>query len=198
MLAELDGDYYEAFSLAVVRAWLARNADRKPPPVEPRSNPRSATRGSNRSRSVRSPYRSTKMPPRWFLTPVGASSTISRCRRAPGRVKTEQLKGSWRSWAPRRLASRSALHARRARVSRRRGARQSDRRHARQPDEADAGIRGRREVVLLLVAGTALSFAVASPSACGDVAAATLWSWRSGSTCSSGTVDTGVPLAVRF
>lgn len=35
-LAELDGAYYEAFSLAIVRTWLAlQNAERKPPPVEP-------------------------------------------------------------------------------------------------------------------------------------------------------------------
>jgi adenylate cyclase len=37
MLAELDGAYYEAFSLAVARAWLALHAeDKKPPPVVPR------------------------------------------------------------------------------------------------------------------------------------------------------------------
>ena len=36
LLAELDGDYHEAFALAVVRAWLAgESADRRPPPVEP-------------------------------------------------------------------------------------------------------------------------------------------------------------------
>jgi adenylate cyclase len=36
LLAELDGAYYEAFSLAVARAWLARSApDRRPPPVQP-------------------------------------------------------------------------------------------------------------------------------------------------------------------
>jgi adenylate cyclase len=36
LLAELDGAYYEAFSLAVVRTWLAlESADRKPPAVEP-------------------------------------------------------------------------------------------------------------------------------------------------------------------
>jgi adenylate cyclase len=37
MLAELDGDYHEAFSLAVARAWLAASsADRTQPPIEPR------------------------------------------------------------------------------------------------------------------------------------------------------------------
>jgi adenylate cyclase len=37
MLAELDGAYYEAFSLAVVRTWLARESpDRRPPPIEVR------------------------------------------------------------------------------------------------------------------------------------------------------------------
>ena len=36
LLAELDGAYYEAFALAVARAWLAlESPDRKPPPVEP-------------------------------------------------------------------------------------------------------------------------------------------------------------------
>ncbi len=36
LLAELDGAYYEAFSLAMVRAWLAlQAADRKPPAIEP-------------------------------------------------------------------------------------------------------------------------------------------------------------------
>ncbi len=36
LLAELDGAYYEAFSLAVVRTWLSlETAERKPPPVAP-------------------------------------------------------------------------------------------------------------------------------------------------------------------
>jgi adenylate cyclase len=36
LLAELDGAYYEAFSVAVVRTWLSLEAaERKPPPVEP-------------------------------------------------------------------------------------------------------------------------------------------------------------------
>jgi adenylate cyclase len=37
MLAELDGEFHEAFSLSIVRTWLgSQMADRRPPPLEPR------------------------------------------------------------------------------------------------------------------------------------------------------------------
>ncbi len=80
ILAELDGDYHEAFALAVARAWLAaESADRRQPPVEPRFE---SAVGYARLESIAVgplAFRSMRMPPRWFLTRARASaSTISR------------------------------------------------------------------------------------------------------------------------
>jgi adenylate cyclase len=179
MLAELDGDFHEAFALAVVRAWLAvQSGERRQPPLEPRFE---SAVGYARLESIAVgplvvPVDENAAALVPYAGPRFSFNYLSLADVLAGRVKLEQLKGKLAivgTTAPGLLDLRSTPVER---------VYPGVEAHA----NLIAGILGNRmkqtpgfvvgaEVVLLLAAGTTLSLLIASLSALwATVAAATV------------------------
>ena len=144
LIVEYGGEYYEALSLAVVRALLARQTGAAPPPVEPGFPPDDPNLEWLRVGGLQIPVDAEA----GALVPYrarGAFRYVSLADVAADRVAREALKGKIAiigTTAP--TLSGHAPDADRGHLSRGGDPRQHDRRHPRRRGQAAAAVRGRR------------------------------------------------------